>query len=303
MESSTGKYRSFHIPAWVSGIVFAMLISSHGYQGNYFEALDPLSFVFIVCLYVLLVMLTVYFIVWRTVVLNRKHPWQRDWVPRLFYQAATAVVLPLFFLMSVHRLIGQVLPSALQQSLYLPTDVYLIVSFLIILNGWFALAYMIKRFRLLFRVYQRLKTNTQLETEKVKEKKPKERPLFVVEVNSIMKGYKDEQIAYFRTEKEMVFIGLLTGEEYFHQSGGLNRMEKDLEERDYMRINRNYMVPLTSVSSAIHFKKKNRLEITLGDAKNTKMLAFQESKLMNEIYNWLLRKIEVFVDKGDIGGK
>lgn len=370
MKSSTNRYRSFHIPAWLSGILFAMLISVHGHQGNYFDALDPLTFVFIVCLYVLFVMLTVYFIVWCTVVLNKEHPWYRAWVPRLFYQAATAGALPLFFLIIAHRLIAQVLPIALQQSIYLPTDAYLIVSFLIILNGWFGFAYMMDRSNRLSKVYRRLKTNQMLGREKAqqfeskydllqdqldemnkknsvlerqhssyeaelqanmvqqmisdvkhnelqdaykllrdsylqelsKEKKTQELPLHVVEVNSQLTGYKDEDIAYFRTAEEMIFIGLRNGEEYFYQSGGLNRLEKQLKERDYMRLNRNYLVPLSSVMSATQHKA-DLLEIVLDDAKHTKMIAYKTSAQIASIKYWLLRKIKINIVGGNHGGE
>ncbi|MFD2555231.1 LytTR family DNA-binding domain-containing protein [Sphingobacterium tabacisoli] len=369
MKSSTNRYRPFHIPAWLSGILFAMLISVHGHQGKYFEALDPLTFVFIVCLYVLFVMLTVYFMVWCTVVLNREHPWHRSWVPRLFYQTAAAGALPLFFLTIAHRLIAQVLPVALQQSLYLPTDAYFIVSFLIILNGWFGFMYVIDRGNRLSKVYWRLKANQMQVSDKVKqfeskynllqeeleamnqknlvlmqtcsgyeaesqtnrvqqiisdvkhnelqdaykllrdnylqelskEKKTQELPLHVVEVNSQLTGYKDDDIAYFRTAEEMIFIGLRNGEEYFYQSGGLNRLEKQLKERDYMRINRNYLVPLSSVMSATQHKA-DLLEIILDDAKHTKMVAYKTSTQIASIKIWLLRKIKISIGGVNHGG-
>lgn len=370
MKSSTNRYRSFHIPAWLSGILFAMLISVHGHQGNYFSALDPLTFVFIVCMYVVFVMLVVYFVVWRIAVLNKQHPWHRDWVPRLFYQTATAGALPLFFLIIMHRLIAQVLPIALQQSLYLPTDVYLIVSFLIILNGWFGFAYMMDRGNRLSKVYWRLKANQVQSSEKVqqfeskydllqdeleamdkknlaleqqcssyetelqrnmvqqmisdvkhnelqdaykllrdnylqelsKEKKTQELPLHVVGVDSQLTGYKDEEIAYFRTADEMIFIGLRNGEEYFYQSGGLNRLEKQLKERDYLRINRNYLVPLSSVMSATQHKG-DLLEIVLDDAKQTKMVAYKTSAQIASIKIWLLRKIKINIGGSNHGGE
>ncbi|GGH28786.1 hypothetical protein GCM10011418_39660 [Sphingobacterium alkalisoli] len=364
-------YGEFHIPAWLRGIIFAVTISVYGYRGSFFEALGEEEFLFVTGLYFLVAIALMLGMDWKTASLDRRQPWNRGWVSRLFYQAASCVAVPLFIMVELHKVMSKLLPPAIQQSSFLHTDVYLILLFLILINAWYAIAFLLHRNKRLARVnialsgklrlvtnatqeMQRLhaeclralesertllrtsgeeaRTEMQLVEEErdhyktellesrqllriadvkidelqevykaikedlkersVAEQKLRVHHLHVVNTEDRVMGYKDEDVAYFRAKEDNIYIGLLSGSEFWYQSGSLDSLEGTLGCDDYMRVNRNYLIPLHAVEGATQASNKE-ITISLKDNLGTKIIAYKHGGKSKLVTAWLLHKVKL----------
>lgn len=126
----------------------------------------------------------------------------------------------------------------------------------------------------------------------IAEQKAVEPNLHVVETKKKLAGYEDAVVALFRGEGEIIYIGLRNGKESFYRHGSIKRLLEDLDEELYMQVNRNFVIHIDAVDSAVQVGGREII-ITLNDSKSTQIVSYKEAPLIKYVRNRLLKKVKV----------
>jgi LytTr DNA-binding domain len=183
----------------------------------------------------LITLLLVYLIHWTTVKLDSKHDWRKNTYERIFWQSLFAVILPILIDLGLMSIYSAFLGEVFIESRFLLVDFPIIVSFIILLNMYYVIHYLIK-------------TEPKSVVEDGKNVEADESPniLTIDYDHAFIQLYPTDILCFYRSGN---LIKVVTNQKEYTTKGSLslNALEIQYFNDGFLRINRGVIINMKTV--------------------------------------------------------
>lgn len=296
----------------LGSVFLAAILSLYGYQGGFLQALGESDFFAVMGVYLLLSYAVFRYMDYEHHLLDRRLSWIRNWSARLAYQFLYGLCMPVLCIYLIHLGLSYILPLPFVKSRFLQTDIFIITALVLLVNCWYGILFSIsiyQRQRLVMRRRQQLHTNLhqkmvlhlntrlaeatellRLEREKSK-KNGNQIKIHRVDMKDKIVSYSDQDVAYYRSEKEVIYAHLMNGQRYACPEVRNLEQLKEMLTVEAEIVSRNHVVPLSSVVRAQFCEAKKKLYLTLRDDSATCIEVFAKPERRKEVEDWLLQQL------------
>jgi DNA-binding LytR/AlgR family response regulator len=186
-----------------------------------------------------------------TVKLDRRWPWEKNYLFRLLYQTCFGLILPSAAAFVLAAIYFALYGMNILHTVYLKYDFPVIVLFLLILNIYY----------FAFNQYLLARRNRFAGQQTNDDRNGKYKKVFVVNKGTDNLPISADGVAYFYHSGDYNFLRLFDGSEYL-LSQSLDETEKQVDPRSFFRANRQFIVNYNACRSFQQLEY-NKLELSV----------------------------------------